>query len=283
MNIEQQYLGVMKNILENGERKSNRTGTDTLVIPTVMLQHDMSKGFPLLTSKKMYTRAILVELEGFLKGITSKKWYQDRKCKIWNEWSNPISDNEDDLGAIYGMQWRRFNQEYINGKPNEEALPPSDESYDQLANIINTLQTNPNDRRMLCFAWNPLQKYQQALPACHLGFNIQHVNGKLHMTWFQRSCDYFLGIPFNIASYAALLEIICAHVGMKAGTLSGVLCDTHIYENHIDQCKQQLSNTPYDLPTIKFNDKVDIFNWEHTNFEVCDYKSHGTIKGDVAI
>lgn len=283
MNIELQYLNLLERILKDGERKSNRTGIDTLVIPTVMLQHDMSQGFPLLTSKKMYTKGILVELEGFIKGITSKKWYQERNCRIWNEWSNPEAQDKDDLGPIYGYQWRRFNKRYRNNMPNDKALMPSSDKRDQLSSIIKTLQTNPNDRRMLCFAWNPLQKAQQALPACHLGFNLQHVNGKLHLTWFQRSCDVFLGVPFNIASYAALLTLICEHVGMEAGTLSGVLCDTHIYENHIDQCKQQLSNKPYALPTVKFNKPVDIFEWDHTNFEICDYKSHGSIKGDVAI
>ncbi len=295
MNIENQYLAMVHRILTEGELKENRTGTDTLVIPTVMLQHDMSKGFPLLTTKKMYTKGIFVELEGFIKGITSKKWYKDRGCNIWNEWCNPqaligLGDNddvkeaqlaEDDLGAIYGYQWRRFNQPYKG--VNSEALTSHINPYDQLRNIIDTLKSNPNDRRMLCFAWNPLQKYQQALPACHLGFNVQHINGKLHLTWFQRSCDVFIGVPYNIASYALLLELICAHTGMEAGTLSGVLCDTHIYVNHIDQMKVQISRDTFQLPTIELPTDLDIFQWTHEEVEVYDYKSHGRLKGVVAV
>lgn len=283
MNIETQYLDLVRKILESGERKSNRTGVDCFTIPTVMLQHDMSQGFPLLTTKKMYTKGIFVELEGFIKGITDKNWYKERDCRIWNEWTNPRSSFDNDLGPIYGYQWRRYNHPYANDYPNAQPLPSSKEPCDQLANIIRTLQTNPNDRRMLCFAWNPLQKDQQALPACHLGFNVQHLNGKVHLTWFQRSCDVFLGVPFNIASYAMLLELICAHTGFEAGTLSGVLCDTHIYENHVDQCKEQLARAPYKLPKVHFISPIDIFEWTHEDGILSGYDHHPAIKAKVSV
>ena len=288
----------LQRVLDEGELKENRTGTDTLVIPTVMLTHNMSEGFPLLTTKKMYTRGISVELEGFIQGITDKYWYQERKCNIWNGWCNPelldqmqlfgdlrkeTQQLEQDLGPIYGYQWRRYNETYHNGEYINEGLPPLEDPCDQLNYIIRTLQENPNDRRMLCFAWNPLQKSQQALPACHLGFNIQHINGKLHLTWFQRSCDMFLGVPFNIASYALLLELIAKHVGMEAGTLNGVLCDTHVYVNHIEQCKEQISRSQFGLPKLKLPDEVNIFEWTHEDMEIVGYQSHGSIKGDVAI
>lgn len=284
MNIETQYLDLLKNILANGERKSNRTGVDCLTIPTVMLQHDMSEGFPLLTTKKMYTKGILVELEGFIKGITDKQWYKDRGCNIWNGWSNPEAVDENDLGPIYGYQWRRFNQRYLDDNSRSTGfLPLYQNRKDQLANIIHTLQNNPNDRRMLCFAWNPLQMDQQALPACHLGFNVQHINGRVHLTWFQRSCDVFLGVPFNIASYAMLLELICAHTGFEAGTLSGVLCDVHIYENHVDQCKEQLGRNPFKLPKVALKEGQDIFQWTHNDVDILGYNSHDTIKAEVAL
>jgi thymidylate synthase len=281
-NGEVDYLNILQGILENGERKSNRTGVDTLVLPTQIIQHDMALGFPLLTTKKMAKKTMMVELEGFIKGITSKKWYQDRGCRIWDGWCRPslvpkgLSDEqrkdfqlkEDDLGPIYGAQWRNYNFQ----------------ECDQLKNIINKLKTDPDDRRMVCMSWNPLVLADQALPACHLGFIIQHINGKLHLCWWQRSCDFFLGIPFNLASYSLLLHLISKEVGMGTGTVTGCLVDSHIYENHIDAVKEQLARdcNKYQLCQVKTKD-VSIFDWTHEDTEFVGYESYPSIKGDVAI
>jgi thymidylate synthase len=283
MNGEISYLNGLQHILDNGQVKENRTGVNTLVVPPMTIQHDMALGMPLPTTKKLYDNAMKVETEGFKNGETSKEWYKSRKCNIWNGWCNPslipegLTDverkefqlNEDDLGPIYGSQWRNYNGQ----------------ECDQLAKIINTLNTNPNDRRMVCMSWNPLVLEQQALPACHLGFIIQHINGVLHLSWWQRSCDFFLGVPFNLASYSLLLHLIAKEVGMVAGTVTGFLVDCHIYVNHIDQVKEQLSRDPhkYKFPQIKTKDDVSIFDWTHKDTEFVDYQSYPAIKASVAI
>jgi len=319
------YLDIVRDVIRNGERKNNRTGIDTIVMPNRVFSHDMSKGFPLLTTKKMAFKTLSVELEGFINGITSKKWYQERGCHIWDEWSNPeakwkgeksckvkdwpssmaidsncpmtleeeetfgITHKEwiqkehkraqrecDDLGPIYGYQWRHFN------KPYDKDRYDFGEHIDQLANIIDTLKTNPDDRRMVCSAWNPEQIHLMALPPCHYSWGLTHINGTLHMHWEQRSCDLFLGVPFNIASYALLLEIICKTVGMKPGNLTGLLIDCHIYENQMEQCFEQLKRTPKTLPTIEITCD-DIFKWTHKDVKLIGYQPHGAIKAEVAV
>jgi thymidylate synthase len=283
MNGEIAYLNILRDILENGETKENRTGIDTLVLPPQTIQHDMSLGFPLLTTKKMAKKTMMVELEGFIKGITSKKWYQDRGCHIWDGWSNPskvpsdLSDEErkefqlkeDDLGPVYGSQWRNYNGQ----------------SCDQLKDNIDTLKRDPNNRRLVTMSWNPLVLDQQALPACHLGFIIQHINGKLHLSWWQRSCDFFLGIPFNLASYALLLHLISKEAGLEAGTVTGSLVDCHIYKNHIHAVKGQLDRNPqqYSFPQVKTREDVSIFDWTYEDTEFVNYQSYPSIKAPVAI
>jgi thymidylate synthase len=286
------YQDLLRKILDEGERKENRTGIDTLVIPPTMIQHDMQQGFPLLTTKKIFHKAMLVELQGFIHGITDKKWYKERGCNIWNEWANPqtveshmsymgqpedktpeefrkeVQKNVEDLGPIYGSQWRRFN---------------GDHSCDQLTKILITLHRNPNDRRMISMAWNPLQIDQMALPACHLGFMIQHINGKLHLAWWQRSVDTFLGLPFNLASYAMLLHLICLETNMTPGTVTGHLVDTHLYENQLEQAREQISREPYQLPAVQLSKWDDIFCWDAEDTEFGGYQHHPALRAEVAV
>jgi len=282
MNIEEQYLNLLQQVKQNGILKQNRTGIAAYKLPYhTMIQHNMANGFPLLTTKKMGIKSISTELEFFIKGITDKKWLKDRKCTIWNEWCNPnkipknLSEeekknyqlNENDLGYIYGFQWRNFNNE----------------NYDQLKNIINTLKNNPNDRRMIVSAWNPLQFDQMALPPCHVMWGIDVVDNKLNLWWTQRSVDIFLGLPYNIASYALLLKLLCKESNYNEGILTGFLVDVHLYENHTDQANLQLSRTCFKLPELNIINYTSIFNWEYTDLELKNYISHDSIKASIAV
>lgn len=309
------YLDIVERILSKGEKKSNRTGIDTLVVPFVHWEHNLDDGFPLLTTKQMGLKNIGVELEGFIKGITSKKWFQDRGCNIWDEWANPETVNEaiedcktktkelkcenlvrkeiqkilDDLGPIYGYQWRSFNQQYGSVKYRYDGAHENGvyEGFDQLQSIVETLKRNPDDRRMVCSTWNPNQLNMQALPPCHLLWNLVHINGKLHLHWHQRSCDLMLGVPFNIASYALLLLLLCKESGLKPGKISALFADCHIYENHIEGAKKQLARKPYSLPKVYITEgnkeQFNIFEWEHTDFVLENYEKHGKIKFEVAV
>ena len=281
MNGELEYLKILENVLNNGFLKNNRTGISAYTLPHMMLQHDMSLGFPLFTTKKLGIKSISAELEFFIKGITDKKWLQDRKCNIWNEWCNPnkipinldenekkeFQLNEKDLGKIYGYQWRNFNSQ----------------DYDQLKIIIDKLKKDPYDRRLLCSAWNPLQFDEMALPPCHVLWNIQIINNKLNLCWYQRSADIFLGIPYNIASYGLLMKLLCLESGYEEGILTGFLADVHIYENHINQVKEQISRKPFDLPKININNFKSIFDWEYTDIELINYNHHPIIKAPIAV
>ena len=279
-----QYLDIMKSILDNGTLKHNRTGIDTISYPCQFLRHDMREGFPLLTTKKVGLKTVCGELEMFIKGITSKKFLQERNVKIWNEWANPAkvpygNDEatkikmaaEDDLGKIYGYQWNNFNDSGIN----------------QLKNVIHTLQTNPTDRRMLVSAWNPQQLDQMALPPCHFCFQLISDGEYIDLLWSQRSADWFLGVAFDLASYAMLLTLICKQVNMKPRYLAGSFADAHIYVNHLEQVKEQLSRTPYELPTVKILNAEDpswtIWDWKYTDFELENYTCHPAIKAPVAV
>ena len=271
------YLDIVRHILDHGERKENRTGVDALTVAGVMFEHDMAQGFPLLTTKKMPFKTIRVELEFFIKGLTDKQWLQERRCTIWNEWANPKKApyghdeaskkrmlEERDLGPVYGFQWRHFDAPYDNYDSNYTG-----KGVDQLAKIVETLKKNPNDRRMIVAAWNPKALPEQALPPCHYGFQVTVINGKLNLLWNQRSVDTMLGLPFNIASYAVLLHLLAKESGLKEGKLIGFLADTHIYVNHLDGAKEQLSRTPKPLPRIVTEPFTSIFEWtgEHTSLE----------------
>ena len=279
-----QYIDVLKRILYEGKTKHNRTGVDTLSISGTMLEFDMSTGkFPLMTTKKMGLKNICAELEMFIHGGNSKKFLQDRNCHIWDSWCNPSKipystdpetqkkmAEEDDLGKIYGYQWTNFNDSGIN----------------QLRNAINTLKTNPTDRRMIVSAWNPQQLNEMALPPCHYCFQLLSNEGYVDLLWNQRSSDFPIGVPYDIASYAMLLTLICTETGLKPGKLIGFFADSHIYVNQIDGVKEQLTREPYPLPSVKIlNTKPGwtIEDWHYTDFELIDYRCHPAIKMPVAV
>ena len=271
------YLDIVQNVLDNGAWKETRTGLPALTTFGEVFRHDMSEGFPLLTTKKMAVKTMWIELEGFIKGITSKKWYQDRGCKIWNEWSNPTNSDDNDLGPIYGFQWRRFNQAYDE---NDEGCVTK---YDQLQKIITQLRNDPSDRRMVCSSWNPVQIHKMALPPCHVLWNVVAIKDKLNLLWHQRSCDLMLGIPFNIASYATLLTLLANEAGLKPGILQGTLADCHIYENQLEGAKEQLLRTPKKLPTVKMGHTF-IHEWSSEDMSLIDYNPHPKINfGPVAV
>ena len=256
-----QYLDAIKLVLNEGQLVSNRTGINSYVYPHIMIRHDMSDGFPLMTTKKMAWKSIKVELEFFIKGLSDKKWLQDRGCKIWNEWCNPqkiptnISDEdrkkfqlqENDLGKIYGVQWRNFNSQNV----------------DQLKWIVDQLKTNPTNRQLVCSAWNPCQIDEMALPPCHVMWHVFPVGDKLNLCFVMRSIDSFLGFPYNQASYALLLHLLCKETGYKEGIITGFLSNWHLYENHVEAVKTQLLREPYKLPTIKTEKFTSIFDWTY--------------------
>jgi len=289
-----------------GELKENRTGVPAYTVAFQHFEHDMELGFPLLTTKKMPLRTIAVELEGFIKGITSKEWYQKRNCYIWREWANPraaklkfeynkemsgspglLNDTDDvhkvfqelcdDLGPIYGYQWRHFGTCY-----DEDDDAPIN-GFDQFNNIVETLKTNPDDRRMVCSAWNPNQITRMALPPCHLLWNLVHIDGVLYLHWHQRSCDLMLGVPFNIASYALLLLLLCKEANLKPGILSATFGDCHIYKNHMKKAFEQLGRDPYPLPKVEITGNKSIFDWTHEDIKLTGYQYHDKISLPVAV
>ncbi len=287
------YLDIVKNVLENGEKVATRQGTPAYTIAGAMFEHDMSKGFPLLTTKKVPFRLIATELEFFINGITDKKWLIDRNNHIWDEWASPtkapyghdeISKQrmlaERDLGPIYGFQWRHFNAPYENYDSDYTG-----KGIDQLKKIVETLKTNPRDRRMIVNAWNPLQLAEMGLPPCHYSFQITTIGNKLNLMWNQRSVDTMLGLPFNIASYALLLHLLAKETGFEEGKLVGFLADVHIFENHTDGAKEQLSRDPvkYPLPKIETTNWESIYNWKAENTKLLDYQSYDKIPFQIAI
>jgi thymidylate synthase len=287
------YLDIVKKILEQGEQKNNRTGVDAITIAGAMLEHDMSQGFPLLTTKKTPFKTIATELEFFIKGITDKNWLKERNCHIWDEWANPQKvpyghDEETkgkmlaerDLGAIYGFQWRHFNAPYQNYDTDYQG-----QGVDQFKKVIETLKSNPNDRRMIVMAWNPAQLGEMALPPCHYGFQLTVVNGKLNLLWNQRSVDTMLGLPFNIASYALLLHLLAKEANLAEGRLIGFLADTHIYVNHLEGAREQIGRDPkqYALPKIQTEKFTSIFDWQASDTVLLNYESYPKIEFPIAV
>lgn len=286
-----QYLEIVQRILETGILKKNRTGTDAYAIAGAMFEHDMSKGFPLLTTKSVPFRLVASELEFFIKGITDKKWLIERNNHIWDEWCTPLKvpyahdpetkermKEEKDLGPVYGWQWRNFGAKY-----ESYDKPPTGEGIDQLKKLVVMLKDNPSDRRMIVTAWNPVDLEKMALPACHYGFQVTVINGKLNLMWNQRSVDVALGLPFNIASYALLLHLLAKEAGLEEGRLIGFLADTHIYINHVEGMKEQLNRTTFKLPRITTENFTSIFEWKYTDSKIKDYEHHPRIKFDVAV
>lgn len=289
----QSYLDIVRHVLEHGERKENRTGTDTLAVAGVMFEHDMAKGFPLLTTKRVPFRLVATELEFFLKGITDKQWLQVRNNHIWDEWAHPQKapyghdaeskqrmKEERDLGPIYGFQWRHFGGDYKGHDANHAG-----EGIDQIRRLVDMLKKNPHDRRMIVSAWNPLALHEMGLPPCHYAFQVTVINNKLNLLWNQRSVDTVLGLPFNIASYALLLHLLVKESGLQEGRLIGFLADTHVYVNHLDGAKEQLARDPnvYPLPRVMTEPFTSIFDWKNEDTKLENYQSHPKMNFPIAV
>lgn len=289
-NLDMNYQFLLGKLLDTGSKRGDRTGTGTYSIFGRMFTHDMSEGFPLLTTKKMAVKTMITELKWFLKGDTNIKYLVDNGCNIWNgdaykkycksvpnqhpnfltieEFIDAIKTNPEfarewgRLGPIYGSQWRDWN------------------GIDQIANLVESLKTNPNSRRHIVNAWNVGELDQMTLPPCHYGFQCYVDDGKLSLMWSQRSVDTFLGLPFNISSYALLLLLLCEETGLEPGILKGSLGDIHLYQNHVEAAKTQLKRESYKLPTMKVSN-VDILNGEF-DWELIDYKYHPRIKAPLS-
>lgn len=262
-----QYLDLMRHVRDQGIDKDDRTGTGTRSVFAYQMRFDLSEGFPLVTTKKCHLRSIIHELLWFLQGDTNIKYLQDNGVRIWDEWA----DENGELGPVYGYQWRNWPA-------------PNGESIDQIANLIRMIKTNPDSRRLIVSAWNPALVDQMALPPCHALFQFYVVNGKLSCQLYQRSADIFLGVPFNIASYALLTMMVAQVCGLQPGEFIWTGGDCHLYSNHMEQVDEQLSREPFPLPTMKINPAVDdIFAFRFEDFELCNYQAHPHIKAQVAV
>lgn len=263
----QQYLDLLGRILKEGEEKTDRTGTGTLSVFGHQMRFDLQAGFPLLTTKKLHLKSIIYELLWFLKGDTNVKYLQEHGVKIWNEWA----DESGDLGHIYGYQWRSW--------------PCADGSFlDQISQVVHDIKTSPDSRRLIVSAWNAGDIKNMALAPCHALFQFYVVKGKLSCQLYQRSADTFLGVPFNIASYALLTMMVAQVCGLQAGEFVHTLGDAHIYRNHIEQVRLQLSRTPRALPKMGINPEVkSIFDFHYEDFSLTEYTPYPHIKGDISV
>lgn len=263
----QAYLNLMQDILQNGTHKQDRTGTGTRSVFGRQMRFDLSKGFPLITTKKLHLKSIIYELIWFLRGDTNVKYLNDHGVTIWNEWANGAGD----LGPVYGKQWRSW--------------PTADgRAIDQISNVIVEITKNPDSRRLIVNAWNVGVLSEMALPPCHLLFQFYVADGKLSCQLYQRSADYFLGVPFNIASYALLTMMIAQQCDLKPGEFVWTGGDVHLYDNHLEQAQLQLSRPPLPLPQLKILRKPeDIFLYQFEDFELINYQAHPHIKASVAV
>ena len=263
----QQYLDLLSRILNEGVHKGDRTGTGTLSVFGNQMRFNLRDGFPLLTTKKLHLKSIIYELLWFLRGDTNIHYLQEHGVRIWNEWA----DEHGDLGPVYGHQWRSW-PDYKGG------------TIDQIANVLDQIKHNPNSRRMLVTAWNPAEVDEMALPPCHCLFQFYVADGRLSLQLYQRSADTFLGVPFNIASYALLLQMMAQVTGLEAGEFIHTTGDTHLYSNHLEQAKLQLTRTPRPLPKMKINPDVkDLFAFRYEDFELVDYNPYPHISAEVAV
>ncbi|MDR0659841.1 MAG: thymidylate synthase [Prevotellaceae bacterium] len=263
----QQYKDLLQAILDNGTSKGDRTGTGTIGIFGYQMRFDLSKGFPVLTTKKLHLKSIIYELLWFLNGDTNIKYLNDHKVTIWDEWA----DENGDLGHIYGYQWRSW-------------LTPDGKYVDQITELISSLKNNPDSRRHIVSAWNVGDIPNMALPPCHALFQLYVANGKLSCQLYQRSADVFLGVPFNIASYALLTMMLAQVTDLKPGEFIHTLGDAHLYSNHLDQARLQLARDARPLPTMTINPKVkDIFGFKYEDFTLTGYNPHPSIKADIAV
>lgn len=263
----QQYLNLLNHVMNHGDKKNDRTGTGTLSIFGYQMRFDLSEKFPLLTTKKVHLKSVIYELLWFLKGSTNIKYLQDNGVSIWDEWA----DEHGDLGPVYGSQWRSWRTH-------------DNRSIDQIDKLITDLKTNPDSRRLIVSAWNVAEIENMKLPPCHCFFQFYVANNKLSCQLYQRSADIFLGVPFNIASYALLTLMIAQVVNLEPGEFVHTLGDAHIYSNHFDQVNEQLKRQPKELPTIHINSNVkNIFDFKFEDFKLSDYDPYPLIKAPVAI
>lgn len=262
-----QYLELMRHVRENGVRKEDRTGTGTLSVFGYQMRFDLSEGFPAVTTKKLHLRSIIHELLWFLRGDTNIRYLHENKVTIWDEWA----DENGDLGPIYGYQWRSWPT-------------PDGGHIDQTSQVVEQIRTNPDSRRLMVSAWNPADVEHMALPPCHTMFQFYVAEGRLSCQLYQRSGDIFLGVPFNIASYALLTQMIAQVTGLEPGDFVHTLGDAHLYLNHLDQADEQLSREPFPLPTMRLNPEVkDLFDFRFEDIELVGYQSHPAIKAPVAV
>lgn len=262
-----QYLDMMRHVLENGEDKGDRTGTGTRSVFGYQMRFNLQDGFPLVTTKKLHLRSIIYELLWFLNGDTNIKYLKDNGVSIWDEWA----DENGDLGPVYGEQWRSWKK-------------PDGTTIDQISNVLHQIKTNPDSRRLMVVAYNPGVADEMALPPCHSLFQFYVANGKLSCQLYQRSADIFLGVPFNIASYALLTHMMAQQAGLDVGEFIWTGGDTHLYSNHFEQANEQLSRQPLPLPTLDIKRKPDsLFDYQFEDFEIVGYESHPHIKAPVAV
>ena len=263
---ERQYLDLLADILAHGVERSDRTGTGTLGVFGRQMRFDLAKGFPLLTTKKLHKKSIILELLWFLRGDTNVRWLQERGVSIWDEWA----DADGELGPVYGKQWRSWTA-------------PDGQVIDQISAVVESLKANPNSRRHIVSAWNPADVDDMALPPCHCLFQFFVADGKLSCQLYQRSADVFLGVPFNIASYALLTMMMAKVVGLEPGEFVHTLGDAHLYLNHIDQAREQLTREPLPFPTLDIADKPDLFSFDYEDFKLRGYQAHDRIAAPIAI
>ncbi len=264
------YEDLLRKILREGHLKGDRTGTGTISLFGQQMRFDLSESFPLITTKRTWFRGVAYELIWFLKGSSNVRWLQEHNVHIWDEWA----DEDGNLGPVYGVQWRSWPAP-TKDDPNH--------TIDQIGNVIEQIRTNPNSRRLIVTAWNPAEVDKMALPPCHALFQFYVVDGKLSCQLYQRSCDMFLGVPFNIASYSLLTCMIAQQTGLEPGEFVWTGGDCHIYDNHVDQVLEQLSRTPYPYPTLTIDKEPDIASYEFEDFHVNNYQHGGTIKAPIAV
>jgi thymidylate synthase len=263
----QQYLDLMQTVLERGVEKHDRTGTGTLSIFGHQMRFDLARGLPLVTTKKLHLKSIIYELLWFLRGDTNVRWLQEHGVSIWNEWA----DDAGDLGPVYGSQWRSWPA-------------PDGGTIDQIASLMEQIRRNPDSRRLIVTAWNPAEIERMALPPCHCLFQFYVAEGRLSCQLYQRSADIFLGVPFNIASYALLTMMVAQVTGFSPGEFVHTFGDAHLYLNHIDQAREQLSRKPWPLPRMRLNPEAnDIFGFRYEDFCLENYQAHPHIKAKVAV
>ena len=263
---ERQYLDLLTDIIDNGARRGDRTGTGTLSVFGRQMRFDLADGFPLLTTKRLHIKSIVVELIWFLRGLTNVQWLQERGCTIWDEWA--AEDGE--LGPVYGKQWRSW-------------ATPDGRTIDQIAEVVRSIKQNPESRRHIVTAWNPADVDDMALPPCHCLFQFYVADGRLSCQLYQRSADVFLGVPFNIASYALLTHMIAQVTNLEPGEFVHTLGDAHLYLNHLEQAQRQLTRAPYQFPRLKLSPRDDLFQFETEDIVIEDYKAHTSIRAPIAV